>query len=334
MLNRFQRTIVAFFGLSVLLICVISCGGKSSGEPPGIGEVLGFQPQPNASEKIAIFPTIFPTSTPKLISSSPTSTPTPVRLIEEEINVPKLQNFLIENLGPYDSTSSTFGDLKYDIRFGIPVFNEFGMSRIDGQGNTLYNPTFEFKAPADTLVIAPISGVMTYFEWQSSENDWEIHIKSSIGSELIFGIDHVLSIDCDRLTIPVTVCDLPLKINGNVLFDGMSVDKGDVIGYVGHLSDYGNIGINGRTELTVFEYLGYTGVINHCPTLYLADEVENTLKSTISELMRSYEEWSEKDSTYDQGIMGEPGCLYKGIEEINGKIELIPFADQISSTSG
>ena len=68
--------------------------------------------------------------------------------------------------------------------------------------------------------------------------------------------------------------------------------------------------------------------------MYLADEVENTLKSTISELMGSYEEWSEKDSTYDQGIMGEPGCLYKGIEEINGKIELIPFADQISSTSG
>ena len=92
MLNRFQRTIVAFSGLSVLLICVISCGGKSSGEPPGIGEALGFQSQPNASEKIAIFPTVFPTSTPKLISSLPTSAPTPVRLIEEEVNLPKLQN--------------------------------------------------------------------------------------------------------------------------------------------------------------------------------------------------------------------------------------------------
>ena len=291
MLNRFQRTIVAFLGLSVLLICVISCGGKSPGEPPGIGEALGFQPQPNASEKISIFPTVFPTSTPKLISSPPTSTPTPVRLIEEEVNVPKLQNFLIENLGPYDSTSSTFGDLKYDSRFGIPVFNEFGMSRIDGQGNTHYNPTFEFKAPADTLVIAPIRGAITYFEWQASENDWEIHIKPSMGSELIVGIDHIVSIDCDRVTTPVVVCDSPLRINGNVLFDGMSVDTGDVIGYVGHLSGYENIEINGRTELTVFKYLdGCSGTMNYCPTLYLDEAVESTLTDAIVRLMQSYED--------------------------------------------
>ena len=235
-----------------------------------------------------------------------------------------MQNFLIENLGPYDSTSSTFGDLKYDSRFGIPVFNEFGMSRIDGQGNTLYNPTFEFKAPADTLVIAPISGAITWFEWQASENDWEIHIKPSIGSELIFGIDHVVSIDCDRATNPVVVCDSPLKINGNVLFDGMSVDTGDVIGYVGHLSGYENIEINGRTELTVFKYLdGFSGTMNYCPTLYLDEAVESTLKDVIVRLMQSYEEWSEKASTYDQETMVAPGCLYKTIKQVGDITEPI-----------
>ena len=275
--------------------------------------------------------TPIPTSLPIINIISTPLTKSPIEQLDVNI---KLQNLIIKNLGPYNAVNSTFGDIKYDKRFNNEIFLEFGKVYFNRQGNKSYNPTFEFRVPAKTSITSPISGIISWFEWQSSQDDWEIHIKPTRDSEWIFGIDHVLSIDCDRLTIPVTVCDLPLKINGNVLFDGMSVDKGDVIGYVGHWSDYGNIGINGRTELSVFEYLGYTGVINHWPTLYLADEVENTLKSTISELMGSYEEWSEKDSTYDQGIMGEPGCLYKGIEEINGKIELIPFADQISSTSG
>ena len=106
----------------------------------------------------------------------------------------------------------------------------------------------------------------------------------------------------------------------------MSINTGDVIGYVGTWSDYDNIGINGRTELTVFKYLGpygSDGVINYCPTLYLDKEVESTLKSTISELMDSYEKWSGKTSTYDQENMPAPGCLYKAIKEVNGKMELI-----------
>lgn len=269
-----------------------------------------------------------PTQIPLASNSTPvtnaTSVPSDTLDLEKTIRVLKLQNFLLENLGPYDSTSSTFGDLKYDSSFRIPVFYEFGISRIDGQGNTHYNPTFEFKVPADTLVIAPISGAITWFEWQASANDWEIHIKPSVGSELILGIDHVVSIDCDRATSPLVACDSPLKIDGNVLFDGMSVDTGDVIGYAGHLSGYENNEINGKTELTVFRYLdGFEGTMNYCPTLYLDEAVENTLADAILRLMQSYEDWSGNPSAYDQKRMVSPGCLYKTIKQVGERTEPI-----------
>ena len=237
--------------LPALMLLLAACGEAPTPtlvSPTATPDIEATVQARLGEETVSPDPTQIPLTSSPMPGINATSVSSDSLDLEQTIRVPKLQNLLIEHLGPYDSTSSTFGDLKYDSRFGIPVFNEFGMSRIDGQGNTLYNPTFEFKAPADTLVIAPIRGAITYFEWQASENDWEIHIKPSMGSDLIFGIDHVVSIDCDRVTTPVVVCDSPLKINGNVLFDGMSIGTGDVIGYVGHLSGYENTEINGKTE--------------------------------------------------------------------------------------
>ena len=63
--------------------------------------------------------------------------------------------------------------------------------------------------------------------------------------------------------------------------------------------------------------------IYYCPTLHLDEKMKNGLLSTISELMKSYEQWIEKDSIYNQATMITPGCIYKAIKEIDGKIELI-----------
>ena len=278
-------------------------------------------------KQVGHIPTHYPTHTPY---PKYTEEPTPVTTSIETasipatklpISAPKLQNLLIKNLGPYDSSNATFGDIKYDIRFGKQIFDEFGRALLDGHGREKYNPTFEFKVPADTFVVAPISGVLSYIEWQSREGDWEIHLKSDMASEWNFGIDHLVSIDCERSAKPVIVCDTPLRINGNVVYEGMSINAGDVVGYVG---DYVGTGINGRTELMVFRYLdGYSGVMNYCPTLYLAEEVEDIFESAIVELMKSYEEWSGESSTYDQRGMVVPGCLYEAIKEVNGDIELI-----------
>ena len=234
---------------------------------------------------------------------------------------PVLQNFSILNLGPYDPEKTTFGDLKFDSRFGNRVFNEFGIMRLDGRGNAHYNPAFEFRAPATTKVISPISGVISYTEWQPSQNDWEIHIRATTQSEWGFGLDHIVSIDCVRPEDPANTCNLPLVVDGKVVSEGMTVNEGQVLGYIGNWSDPENIGIGGRTELTVFKYLeDYSGTINYCPTLYLADP---ELNDTISDLMRSYEQWSGNPNTYNQEEMPSPGCLYKAIKQTGEKTEPI-----------
>ena len=262
-------------------------------------------------------PTPYPTAT--LISMpTPITAPTPTR------QSAKLQNLLIEDLGPYDSASSTFGKLKYDVRFGEKVFDEFGQRRYDAHGNTVYNPTFEFKAPANTVLIAPISGFISYVEWQPSQGDWEIHISQDIDSEWRIGVDHIDSIECDRSSVPVLPCDLPLKIGGSVVAEYMPVTAGEVIGYVAHWSGYENIGINGKTELMVFKYINdYEGVMNYCPTMYLDEAVEEHFLDIVQELMASFEDWSGEYSTYDEQNMVSPGCLYSATKELNDEIELI-----------
>ena len=248
-------------------------------------------------------------------------TPTPTK------QAVKLENLLIENLGTYDSASATFGKLKYDVRFGEKVFDEFGKKLYGPHGNIVYNPTFKFKAPADTVLIAPISGFISYVEWQpsGSEGDWEIHISQDIGQKSVrIGIDHIDSIECDRLTAPVSPCHLPLKIGDSVVAEYMPIKAGEVIGYVGYWSGYESIGINGMTELMVFKYTnGYEGVMNYCPTMHLDEAVEEHFLGIVQELMTSFEEWSGEYSAYDEQNMVSPGCLYSATKELNGEIELI-----------
>ena len=239
---------------------------------------------------------------------------------------PKLKNLLIQNLGPWDSSSSTFGDLKFNSNYAKTVFDDFGMLHNPGQSDQYDNPTFEFKAPADSTVIAPVSGVVTQLKWQPTssykQDDWELVIASSKNAKWGINIDHVMSIDCDRSGKDPVYCDSPLTINGEVVVEGTKIEAGQVIGYVGNWPDISNSGINGRTELTVFEYVrdnsnpgGNYGVINHCPTMYLDESVASVYKTKIQNLMNSYESWSGKTSVYPQNEMVSPGCRYTAIEE-------------------
>ena len=242
---------------------------------------------------------------------------------------PKLMNLLIQNLGPWDQSKETFGDLKFDSRFGTTIFDDFGMVHNPGQSNEYDNPTFEFKAPADSIVISPVSGVVTRLVWQPSsgykQDDWEIIISPSRSSNWGVLIDHLVSIDCDRTgTIPVD-CELPLTINGQIISEGTTIEANDVIGYVGNWEDTTNSGINGRTELTLFKYYSdKSGVTNYCPTMYLDESVESLFKTKIQDLMSNYDTWpgnsasnnqDQKVFSYNQGEMVSPGCRYSAIEE-------------------
>ena len=248
---------------------------------------------------------------------------------------PKLQNLLIKNLGPYDSTSATFGDIRYNAKFDKLVLDIFGYIHNRGLPNQYDNPTFEFKAPADTVVIVPVSGKIFTITWQESisylQDDWDILIRSSQHSEWVINVDHIVSIDCDRSGKAPVTCNKPLRIGGQVVYEGMPVEAGQVLGYVGNWSDYNDAGINGRVELTIMKNLfkegstpspeTFIGAMNYCPTMNLAKEVESDMKAKITELMQSYEEWSGKTSTYDQEKMIAPGCLYEAIKEFNGVTE-------------
>ena len=236
---------------------------------------------------------------------------------------PKLQNLLISNLGPWDTNDSSFGDLKYNQQFSKTVFDDFGMLHNKGQADQYDNPTFEFRAPADTILLAPVSGVVDMLNWQPSEtytqDDWDIVIKPSQGSMWGINIDHIVSIDCDRTGSTPVVCNLPLKVNGTILSKGSVIEAGQVLGYIGNWRDYDKTGINGRTELTVMKYFDdYSGVTNYCPTMYLNENIEQYFKSAVQDLMDSYETWIGDSSIYNQEDMVAPGCRYSAITEING----------------
>ena len=241
---------------------------------------------------------------------------------------PKLQNLLLENFGPWNTNDSSFGDLKYDRRFGKTVFDDFGMLHNKGQPDQYDNPTFEFRAPADTILLAPVSGVVDMLNWQPSESytqdDWDLVIKPSQGSMWGINIDHVLSIDCDRTGSTPVVCDSPLRVDGSIISKGSLIEAGQVLGYIGNWRDYDKTGINGRTELTIMKYFDdYSGVTNYCPTMYLDETIEQYFKSAVQELMDSYETWIGDSSIYNQEDMVAPGCRYSAITEIDGMTQPI-----------
>ena len=246
-------------------------------------------------------------------------------------HAPQLKNLMIQNLGPWDSSSAAFGDLKFNAKNSHGVFDDFGVLHNPGQANQYDNPTFEFKAPADTVVISPVSGVVTMLTWQPTtsykQDDWDLIIAPARGSKWGVNLDHVVSIDCDRSGVNPVTCELPLTINGEVVKEGTVIEAGQVLGYIGNWPDLNNSGINGRTELTVYEYIREgampgknLGVINHCPTMYLDDSVELVYKAKIQDLMLRYEEWSGDNSVYPQGQMVSPGCRYSAIKETSNGV--------------
>jgi len=245
------------------------------------------------------------------------------RTTQEEIPEISLKNLLIQNFGPdYDNYTKTFGDIIFNENHTHLVFDEFGRIHNAGQEDQYYNPNFEIKAPADTLLVSPIDGVITYIKWQPTEgytqDDWEIIIKPSMSSKWGISIDHITSIDCDRKNNSQLKCSLPLKIDGQEIAERTTVKSGQIIGYVGNWDDYNNSGINGRTELTVFEQIGSRHFINHCPMVYLDDKSSAESLTSIINLMFYYEQWSSNTDIYDEDSMVHPGCIYEMIEEVNG----------------
>ena len=243
----------------------------------------------------------------------------------ENSEPPLLMNLLIENWGPYDSSTGISGDFEFRSDLEVIFFYEYGRLNAIGTPDEYENPTFEYQVPRDTFVYMPIDGVVSRIRWQPTsgykQDDWEIFIKPSMESDWMIIIDHVVSIDCDRSS--TKVCDLPLTINGVEITTGTEVKAGDLFGYVGNREDNSGGNVFGRTEITIGKYIedGNQGVgtISYCPMNYLDPSVKQSLESSVNNIMASYETWLGDTSFYDEANMIAPGCIYSQISETNGK---------------
>lgn len=243
----------------------------------------------------------------------------------ENSEPPLLMNLLIENWGPYDSSTGISGDFEFRSDLEAIFFYEYGRLNAIGTPDEYENPTFEYQVPRDTFVYMPIDGVVSRIRWQPTsgykQDDWEIFIKPSMESDWMIIIDHVVSIDCDRSS--TKVCDLPLTINGVEITTGTEVKAGDLFGYVGNREDNSGGNVFGRTEITIGKYIEdgnqVVGTISYCPMNYLDPSVKQSLESAVNNLMSSYETWLGDSSFYDESNMVAPGCIYSQISETNGK---------------
>ena len=243
----------------------------------------------------------------------------------ENSEPPLLMNLLIENWGPYDSSTGISGDFEFRSDLEAIFFYEYGRLNAIGTPDEYENPTFEYQVPRDTFVYMPIDGVVSRIRWQPTsgykQDDWEIFIKPSMESDWMIIIDHVVSIDCDRSS--TKVCDLPLTINGVEITTGTEVKAGDLFGYVGNREDNSGGNVFGRTEITIGKYIEdgnqVVGTISYCPMNYLDPSVKQSLESSVNNIMASYETWLGDSSFYDESNMVAPGCIYSQISETNGK---------------
>ena len=242
---------------------------------------------------------------------------------------PVLYNILVDSFSGYDPTTSMMGPFKFSKSFlkgSFPtVFDEFGRVHDAGKPTEYENPTFEYRFPARTELISPVTGMVDDISWQPNDtykqDDWELIIKPSRFSAWRVSIDHVVSLSCDMTS--KEICEQPLTVNGEQVKVGMQITAGDKIGYAGHFVDNTNSGMVGRTEITVGRFASGGVFESYCPVMYLDESVKQDFRDSISGLMDAYEEWSGDRTLYDQSEMVEPGCLYEQINDIGNKTTVV-----------
>jgi len=253
----------------------------------------------------------------------PEASPTESAVMMGPNDPPKLENLLILNFGPYDAATGTSGDFEFISGFPHRFFDDFGNVHSPGTPSQYDNTTFEYKVPKNTKVYVPINGVVDWVTWQPTasykQDDWELVLKPTRGSNWAVVIDHVVAITCDRSK---AVCDDKITINGVPLEPGLQVKAGDLLGYVGNYESGDGSDAFGRTEISIGEFItvgSQINFMNYCPTNYLSADVETKIRQDVNEVMASYEKWSGDSSFYDEDAMVAPGCRYTKIYEVNGK---------------
>ena len=277
------------------------------------------------------------TPVPQSSQAEPATSVQETVLSASDVAPPVLGRLPIGPFAPYDSESGHSGVLEFNwARF----VRDKTMQPFISYGGQLpkretLNSTLEFHVPSDTLVYAPMNGIVETIYWHDNEglhqdwDDWGIMIKPLSDNRpptdgapapftWIVEIDHVVSLNCPRPRVWPDVCRLLPVIDGVELQVGMTVKEGQVLGYAGNLADYENTGLKGRTEISVQQTTDDWRINNgYCPLLFLAPGKQSEIEDEIRDYMVAYENWADDSGAYNEAEMVIPGCYYARAEYDN-----------------
>ncbi len=236
-------------------------------------------------EEPALNPTLTQ-SNETLVSEPPSK---PVQPIEDpDEPALKLKSIGI-NLGYYDPTTSTAGDLKFTkskFMFGI-IFSDYGYF-IPGEqsagGKDKFNPQPTFTAPMGTKVMSLVDGVVTKVPLLYS-GDYSIHVATNPQSRWIYETEHVIN---------------PLVKVGD------EVKAGQVIAEVSPHNKDANGGF-GIVEIGILK--GGNPPQHVCPFAYLDESIREDIQKKLTSLYSSWEKYRGDSSLYDENALKQPGCL-------------------------
>ena len=277
------------------------------------------------------------TPVPQSSQAQPATSVQETVLSASDVAPPVLDRLPVGPFAPYDSASGRSGVLEFNwARF----VRDKTMQPFISYGGQLpkretLNSTLEFHVPSDTLVYAPMDGIVETIYWHDNEglhqdwDDWGIMIKPLSDNRpptdgapapftWIVEIDHVVSLNCPRPRVWPDVCRLLPVIDGVELQVGMTVKEGQVLGYAGNLADYENTGLKGRTEISVQQTTDDWRINNgYCPLLFLAPGKQSEIEDEIRDYMVAYENWADDSGAYNEAEMVIPGCYYARAEYDN-----------------
>ena len=277
------------------------------------------------------------TPVPQSSQAEPATSVQETVLSASDVAPPVLGRLPVGPFAPYDSASGRSGVLEFNwARF----VRDKTMQPLIAYGGQLpkrepLNSTLEFHVPSDTLVYAPMNGIVETIYWHDNEglhqdwDDWGIMIKPLSDNRpptdgapapftWIVEIDHVVSLNCPRPRVWPDVCRLLPIIDGVELEVGMTVREGQVLGYAGNLSDYENTGLKGRTEISVQQTTDDWRMNNgYCPLLFLATGKRLEIEDEIRDYMAAYENWADDSDAYNEDEMVSSGCYYARAEYDN-----------------
>ena len=287
------------------------------------------------------------TSAPSTTTSAPSTTTVLVP------DPPLLQRLPIGPLGPYDPTSNTSGVLSLNAdrllngqAATFPGLSEYGRPL----NETKLSWAIGFHVPGDTLVYVPLDSTVENFSWHDSGgqiqswDDWSIRLKPISDQRppapeghapdsftWLVEIDHLVSLNCPRPRVWPDRCDRLPIINGVELHRGMILEEGQVLGYVGHLADYADTGLNGHVEMQInYTTDDWRLTKSYCPFDFLTGTARATIESEWNDFMAVYETWAGDSGVYDEEKMITPGCRYLRADHLNDGSEFglnTPFVE-------